>query len=121
MPNYLVERSLPDVGDLTSLELSSIAQQIHLVVLELDSKIQWLHTIITADRMIGLFVADDETAVREHARRCGLPIQRISEVSAVIGPTTETSGVTPNGMDVGIETSTRLPVDRDNPLYCPQS
>ena len=36
--------------------------------------------------MVCLYIADDETILREHARRSGLPIQRIYEVSAVFGP-----------------------------------
>ena len=87
MPRYLIERLIPHAGELSAQELRAIAQQSLLVQQKLVGKIQWLHTTITADRMVCLYIADDETAVREHARRSGLPIQRISEVSAVIGPT----------------------------------
>jgi len=46
----------------------------------------WEHSTITEDRIYCLYVAHDERMVVEHARRCGLPIQRISMVSALIDP-----------------------------------
>ena len=86
MPRYLVERSIPSAGELTAAELKAIAQQSLRVQQELEAEIQWIHSTITADRMVCLYIADDEEIVREHARLSGLPIQRISRVSAVIGP-----------------------------------
>ena len=92
MPRYLVERSIPHAGELTAVELKAIAQQSLLVQQELGGQIQWIHSTITANRMVCLYSADDEAAVREHARRSGLPIQRISRVSAIIGLTTDAMG-----------------------------
>lgn len=68
------------------MELKAISQQILLVQRDLKVHIQWIRSAFTADRMVCLFVADDEADIREHARRSGLPIQRISEVSAITGP-----------------------------------
>lgn len=70
------------------MELKAVAEQCLLVQQELKAQILWLYSAITSDRMVALYIADDETAVREHARRSGLPIQRISKVTAMIGPTT---------------------------------
>ena len=84
MPKYLVERSIPHAGELTTQELKAIAQQSLRVQQELQGEIQWIHSTITANRMVCLFIAADEAIVREHARRSGLPTQRISKVSAVI-------------------------------------
>ena len=89
MTRYLVERSLPQAGELTAVELKAIAQQSQRVQQEMEAEIQWIHSTITASRMICLYIADDEAILREHARRSGLPIRRISIVSAIIGPTME--------------------------------
>jgi hypothetical protein len=89
VPNYLVEHSITGAGELSSPELLSIAQQCTLALDELEAQILWLYSVIVADRMVGFYVAEDETVVRELARQSGLPIQRISEVSAVIGPIKE--------------------------------
>ena len=89
MPKYLIERFIPQAGELTAMELKAIVQQTFLVQQGLEARIQWLHSTITADRMVCLYVAEDEALLRKHARLSGLPIQRISEVSAIIGPTLE--------------------------------
>jgi hypothetical protein len=99
MPNYLVECLIPGASQLMPLELQSIAQQCTLALIGLETRIQWLYSVITADRMVFLYIADDETAVREHARRSGLPIQRISEVSSIIRPTMDAPGLGSNRMD----------------------
>jgi hypothetical protein len=89
MPKYLIERFIPQAGELTAMELKAIAQQTYLVQQELEARIQWLHSTIMADRMLCLYVADNEATLREHARQSGLPIKQISIVSAIIGPTIE--------------------------------
>lgn len=86
MPRYLVERSIPSAGELTAGELKAIAQQSLLAQQGLEAEIQWIHSMITGDQMVCLYIADDEEIVREHARLSGLPVRHIHEVSAVIGP-----------------------------------
>ena len=86
MPRYLVERSIPRAGELTAGELRAIARQSLRVQQGMEAEIQWIHSTITTDRMVCLYIADDEAIVREHARLSGLPIEQILKVSAVIGP-----------------------------------
>ncbi|MDX1415065.1 MAG: DUF4242 domain-containing protein [Candidatus Promineifilaceae bacterium] len=86
MPRYLVERFVPGAGDLTAVELEAIAQQSSRVQQEMGAEIQWIHSTFTGDRMICLYIAEDEADIREHARLSGLPAERICRVSAVIGP-----------------------------------
>jgi len=88
MPRYLIERSISRAGELTAVELESITQQSLLVQRELGAQIQWVHSVITADRLVCLYVAENEAILEEHARQSGLPIKRMSEVSAIIGPNT---------------------------------
>ena len=84
MPKYLVERSIPRAGELTAQELKAIAQQCLRVQQEMEAEILWIHSTITANRMVCLFIAANEAIVRKHALPSGLPIQRISKVSAVV-------------------------------------
>jgi len=95
MPRYLVERFIPNAGQLTAMELKAVAQQIMLVQQELEAHVHWIHSTITADKMVCLYIADDESVVREHSRRSGLPIQQITEVSAIIGPLLDATSSTP--------------------------
>lgn len=68
------------------MELKAIAEQVILVQKDFLGQIQWIYSVFTADRMVCLYMAEDEMSVREHARRSGLPIRKISKVTAVIGP-----------------------------------
>jgi hypothetical protein len=43
---------------------------------------------VTDDKIYCLYMAPDEAMVREHARRGGFPADRVSQVRAVIDPTT---------------------------------
>ena len=89
MPRYLVEHPIPHAGELTAVELQAISQQSQRVQQELQDGIQWLQSTITEDRMVSLYIAENEAIIREHARRSGLPIERICRVSAVICPTSD--------------------------------
>lgn len=117
MPIYLIERFIPGAGELMSLELQSIAQQCTLALHGLEAQIQWIHSTITADRMVCLYIADDEMIVSDHARRSGLPIQRISEVSAIIGPTIDTPVLASNWVDGLNIALIVLPANSDGPPY----
>ncbi len=96
MPRYHVERSIPGVSELTAVELKAIAQQCLRVQQDIEAEIQWIHSTIIKDKMVCLYIADDEELVHEHARRSGLPIQQISIVSAIIAPTMDALDQTSN-------------------------
>jgi hypothetical protein len=50
--------------------------------------IQWLHSYITGDKVYCVYLAPDEATIQEHARRVGLPANRVSAVRRLIDPTT---------------------------------
>ena len=50
--------------------------------------IQWLHSYVTDDKIYCFYIAQNEEQVREHARQGGFPANRVSEVKAMIDPTT---------------------------------
>jgi hypothetical protein len=88
MPRYIIERNIPNAGRLSAEELQAISERSCGVLDELGPRIQWLQSYVTDDRVYCVYLAPDEEAVREHARRGGFPADRISQVRAVIDPTT---------------------------------
>jgi hypothetical protein len=88
MPKFVVEREVPAAGQLTADELQGASQVICQALMEMGPEIQWLHSYVTGDRFYCLYIAPDETAVREHAQLSGFPANRISRVWAVIDPAT---------------------------------
>ncbi len=50
--------------------------------------IQWLQSYVTGDKVYCVYLATDEAMIREHARRVGLPANRVSAVRRLIDPST---------------------------------
>ena len=88
MPKYVIERDLPGIGKSSAQDLQGISQTSCNVLGELGPQIQWVQSYVTGDKIYCVYIAPTEELVREHARRGGFPANRISEVKAVIDPTT---------------------------------
>ena len=88
MPHYLIERDVPGAGMLSRDELKAISQKSCGVLNQMGPQIKWVHSYVTSDKICCLYRASNEEMVREHARRGGFPANRVSEVRAVIDPTT---------------------------------
>jgi hypothetical protein len=54
----------------------------------LGPQIQWLHSYVTGDKVYCVYLAQDEAIIQEHARRVGLPANRVSAVRRLIDPAT---------------------------------
>jgi hypothetical protein len=85
MPRYLIERDLPDAGQLTSAQLQEIARKSCSVIRDL-ADVHWLESLVTADRIYCVYVAPNEDRIREHARRGGFPATRILPIAARLDP-----------------------------------
>jgi hypothetical protein len=88
MPRFVIEREVPGAGNLTDAQLREVSQKSVSILKELGPKIQWLHSYVTGDKVYCVYLASDEAIIQEHARRVGLPANRISAVRRLIDPTT---------------------------------
>lgn len=88
MPKFVIEREIPDAGQLTPADLQAISQKSCAVLQKLGPQVQWLHSYVTDNKIYCVYIAPDADSVAEHARLGGFPANRISEVRAVIDPTT---------------------------------
>ncbi|HEX4784683.1 MAG TPA: DUF4242 domain-containing protein [Candidatus Sulfotelmatobacter sp.] len=88
MPQYVIEREIPGAGNLTDAELQAVARKSVGVLQELGAEIKWLHSYVTGDKVYCVYLAPDQETIREHARRVGLPANRISAVRRMIDPGT---------------------------------
>jgi hypothetical protein len=88
MPKYVIERIIPQAGQLSAQELKAISQKSNGVICGMGPDVQWQHSYVTRDRIYCVYIAPSEDAVREHARRGGFPADRVEPVSTVIDPTT---------------------------------
>jgi len=88
MPKFVIEREITGAGKLPKQELQAISQKSCSVLQSMGPQIQWLQSYVTDDKIYCVYIAPDEAAVREHARRGGFPANVVSRVRTIIDPTT---------------------------------
>lgn len=88
MPKYLIEREIPGAGKLSPAQLKAISQTSCGVLKNMGSEIQWIHSYVTTDKIYCIYTAPNEEMIREHARQGGFPANEITEVAAIIDPST---------------------------------
>lgn len=89
MKKYLIERDIPGIQGLSKEELKGAAQTSNEALAKLGpSKVQWVESFVVQDKTFCVYMANDEGAIREHARLSGFPANKITEVAGVISPAT---------------------------------
>jgi len=90
MKRFVIERNIPGVGDLNAEQLRGAAQKSNAVLSAMGTAVQWQHSYRAQDRLFCVYLANDESLVREHAEISGFPATRIFEIDTIIDPTTAT-------------------------------
>ena len=88
MPKYLIERHLPGAESLSPSTLQEISRKSCGVLNEMGPSIQWVQSYVGKDAIYCVYIAPHEDAVREHGRRGGFPVTRVTELVGTIDPTT---------------------------------
>ena len=86
MPKFVIERNLPPGTKLTSEQLREDALRSLEVLRQLGPDIHWIHSFVTDDKIYCIYYSPDETLIREHATRLGIPADRISAVRRLLDP-----------------------------------
>ena len=86
MPEFVIEREIPGLGQMTDDQLRDISVRSLDAIKSLGPQIQWLHSYVTDDRLYCVYLAADEAVIREHARKLGVPANRISAVRRLLDP-----------------------------------
>src|SRR5258708_3534181 len=84
MPKFVIEREVPGAGNLSDAQLREISQKSVKVLTEMGPHIQWLHSYVTGNKVYCVYLAPDEATIQEHARRVGLPANRVSAVRRLL-------------------------------------
>lgn len=88
MPKYVIEREIPNAGNLTPEQLKEISNVSCDVLRKMGPEIQWKHSYVTDDKIYCVYIAPNEAMIREHADKGGFPVNKISLVSEIIDPVT---------------------------------
>ncbi len=88
MPRYIIERS---VGQLTKEQLDAAGKKSNQVLAEMKTEMKgvvWIKSFVSEaeGKIYCEYDAPNPEAIREHARRAGLPADKISLVALEISP-----------------------------------
>ena len=86
MPQFVIERDIPGAGALSEEQIREVSLRSLQTLQEMGPQIQWLHSYVTEDKVYCVYLAPDEDTIQEHARRAGIPADRVSAVRRLIDP-----------------------------------
>jgi hypothetical protein len=86
VPQFVIEREIPGAGSLSETQIRDVSLRSLQTLKEMGPQIQWLHSYVTEDKVYCVYLAPDEDGIREHARRTGIPADRVSAVRRLIDP-----------------------------------
>jgi len=88
LKTYVIEREIPGAGKLTGAELKSISQASCSVLKQMGPEIEWVQSYVTDNKLFCIYRAENEEALRTHAKKGGFPINAVNLVSTTISPAT---------------------------------
>lgn len=88
MPKYVIERTIPNIGEVSAGDLQAISQKSCKVLRDLGPEVQWVHSHVTAHKMYCIYNAASEQRIRDHAQLGGFPIDSVTRIMTTIDPTT---------------------------------
>ena len=86
MPQFVIEREIPGAGTLSETQIRDLSLRSLQTLKEMGPQIQWLHSYVTEEKVYCVYLAPDENSIREHARRVGIPADRVAAVRRLIEP-----------------------------------
>ena len=87
MPRYIIERNVGDMSQLSPAEKEAISRKSIQVAEELAGVV-WIKSYVSEaeGKIYCEYEAPNPEALLEHARRVGLPADKISEVTMEVSP-----------------------------------
>ena len=87
MQKFVIEREVPGAGELNDAQIREMSRRSLAAIHSLAPEIQWLHSYVTGDKVYCVYLATNESVIREHAKRAGIPANRISAVRRLLDAT----------------------------------
>lgn len=88
MAQFIIERNIPGASTLSPDELRDISAKSCDVVAGLGEPYTWITSYVAGDKIYCVHEAQSADAIRKHAREGGFPADMVTEIAAVIGPST---------------------------------
>ncbi|MES2849883.1 MAG: DUF4242 domain-containing protein [Bacteroidota bacterium] len=88
MKTYMIERDIPNAGLFTEADLKGISQKSCGVLKEMGPSIEWVQSYVSGNKIVCIYKAENEDLIREHGKKGGFPVTKITEISSIISPAT---------------------------------
>ena len=88
MRTFIIERNIQGANTLSKQELQEISAKSNEVVAGLGEPYTWVTSYVAGDKVYCVHKAESAEAIFRHAREGGFPADRVTEVTAIIGPQT---------------------------------
>lgn len=86
MPRFLIERHIPGASGMSREDLMAASAK-SCGVVDRIAGLSWIHSYVAGDRIMCIYDAPSEAAIREHSQQSGFPANSITEVKHIINPT----------------------------------
>ena len=73
LKKFVIERQIPKVGSLGHAELRDVAVNSNAALEKMGEKVQWVESMIAADKTYCFYMAENADDVRKHAQLAGIP------------------------------------------------
>ena len=90
LKRYVIEREIPNIGASSPADLSGASATSNSALAQLAPRVQWEHSYVADNKTFCVYLAENEKAIRDHAEISGFPATKITEVRAMIDPTSAT-------------------------------
>ena len=88
MPTFIIEREIPGADKLSPQALKEISAKSNEVVDGLGVPYTWVTSYVAGDKIYCVHEAPNAEVIVRHAREGGFPADKVTEVAAIIGPST---------------------------------
>lgn len=86
MRRFVIERDIPAIGKMTRPEFEGAAETSNAALKKLAPRVQWEQSYVADDKTFCVYLAEDESAIRDHASLSGFPITKITPISGILHP-----------------------------------
>jgi hypothetical protein len=91
MRKYIIERIIPEIGCAERAELRAIARRSNETLRTIGPDVQWIESYVAENKTYCVYLAASEEIIRRYIEIDDFPADVITEIVAVIDPTSADS------------------------------
>jgi len=88
MQRFIIERTVPGIGDYTPEQTTDIVQKTRAALEQNAGRVHWQESFIGTDKIFSVYLASDEASLREFCKSSPLPLDNIHPIRSVVDLTT---------------------------------